>query len=161
MILEAPGDHSSRHYVNENEDSILNSHTKYQKRRIYVLSAADEGSIDEHKAKLLSYLKTTKTMKEDCLMADLAFTLGERRTVFNYKTAFVASTSEKLVENLENNAPKTICALKIPQIAFVFTGQGAQWHAMGRELMAEYPIFAAAIQEADECLKDLNAGWSL
>jgi acyl transferase domain-containing protein len=31
----------------------------------------------------------------------------------------------------------------------VFTGQGAQWHAMGRELVKTYPVFALTIEVAD------------
>jgi acyl transferase domain-containing protein/NADPH:quinone reductase-like Zn-dependent oxidoreductase len=43
----------------------------------------------------------------------------------------------------------------------VFTGQGAQWYAMGRELITTYPVFGASIKEADAILKDLGADWSL
>ncbi|CCF42156.1 hypothetical protein CH063_12229, partial [Colletotrichum higginsianum] len=47
------------------------------------------------------------------------------------------------------------------RIGFVFTGQGAQWWGMGRELYGAYPIYTAAIDRADECLRKLGAEWSL
>lgn len=36
----------------------------------------------------------------------------------------------------------------------VFTGQGAKWYAMGRELIEAYPVFKEAIQEADKHIFD-------
>lgn len=45
-------------------------------------------------------------------------------------------------------------------LGFVFTGQGAQWHAMGRELLV-YPVFRESIEAADEYMKILGSPWSL
>jgi acyl transferase domain-containing protein len=47
------------------------------------------------------------------------------------------------------------------RIGMVFTGQGAQWHAMARELAAPYPIVRATFDEAERILKGLGADWSL
>ena len=46
-------------------------------------------------------------------------------------------------------------------LAFVFTGQGAQWYAMGRELIAVYPAFGHSLETTDLCLRELGACWSL
>ena len=43
----------------------------------------------------------------------------------------------------------------------VFTGQGAQWHAVGRELIMAYPPFKASLEEDEIYLKELGADWSL
>lgn len=43
----------------------------------------------------------------------------------------------------------------------MYTGQGAQWHAMGRELMQAYPVFSKTMEDADRCLRDLGAEFSL
>ena len=45
-------------------------------------------------------------------------------------------------------------------LVFVFTGQGAQWWAMGQELITREPVFRAVLEEIDTYLKPL-AGWSL
>jgi acyl transferase domain-containing protein len=45
-------------------------------------------------------------------------------------------------------------------IAFVFTGQGAQYHQMGAEL-SRYEVFAQALQDADEQFARFGASWSL
>ncbi|RDL36343.1 Uncharacterized protein BP5553_05695 [Venustampulla echinocandica] len=48
-------------------------------------------------------------------------------------------------------------------VAFVFTGQGAQWVGMGREMMLGNADFAASIRHMDEVLKSLEhpPEWSL
>ena len=42
----------------------------------------------------------------------------------------------------------------------MFSGQGPQWFGMGRELLAEEPIFRAALEECDALLRR-HASWSL
>ena len=44
-------------------------------------------------------------------------------------------------------------------VAFVFSGNGAQWPGMARETMAASPAFRAAVEEADAALAPL-LGWS-
>src|SRR5918994_1971880 len=47
-----------------------------------------------------------------------------------------------------------------PSLAFVFSGMGPQWWAMGRQLAAEEPVFAQALERCDEIFQPLS-GWSL
>ncbi len=47
-----------------------------------------------------------------------------------------------------------------PSLAFVFSGMGPQWWAMGRQLAAEEPVFAKALERCDEIFEPLS-GWSL
>ncbi|HLW68234.1 MAG TPA: type I polyketide synthase, partial [Gemmataceae bacterium] len=48
----------------------------------------------------------------------------------------------------------------VPPLVFVFTGQGAQWWAMGRQLLEREPVFRRSVREIDKLLRPL-AGWSL
>ncbi|KAF8246071.1 ketoacyl-synt-domain-containing protein [Wilcoxina mikolae CBS 423.85] len=41
-----------------------------------------------------------------------------------------------------------------PRLALVFTGQGAQWPAMGRELVEAFPLFRRSIQSMDSALQN-------
>lgn len=65
----------------------------------------------------------------------------------------------KVVDGAHRNRPDDL------PLGFVFTGQGAQWHAMGRELYHRhhggYPVYKAALERADRCLRRLGAAWSL
>ena len=94
------------------------------------------------------------------IMSDLAYTLGTRRSVLPWKTFFVASSTKELCADLEKNLPKAIRSSQVPRLGFIFTGQGAQWYAMGRELLKQ-PVFAASVKDADTYLSDVEGcAWS-
>ncbi|GAW18084.1 hypothetical protein ANO14919_075550 [Xylariales sp. No.14919] len=132
---------------------------KSPKSRVYVLSAHTEGACLSRIQQLRKYLETPTDLPVE--LGDLAFTLSEKRTQFPWRVALSADTATALAEGLSDSAlrPKHVAAP--PRLGFVFTGQGAQWHAMGRELIAAYPAFAAAVHGADGYLRSLGASWSL
>ena len=66
---------------------------------------------------------------------------------------------DDLISALDHIKPRR--SSKRPRLGFVFTGQGAQWHAMGRELIDQYPVFKATLIEVERQLKSFGASWSL
>jgi (acyl-carrier-protein) S-malonyltransferase len=48
----------------------------------------------------------------------------------------------------------------MPEISFVFTGQGAQYQAMGSALLS-YPVFQESLEEASDYIRRLGSPWSL
>ncbi len=46
-------------------------------------------------------------------------------------------------------------------LTFVFSGQGPQWWAMGRQLLEEEPVFRDVINRCDELIAKLGSSWSL
>lgn len=87
-----------------------------------------------------------------------------------WRVAIPASTSFDLIDALNSNrvVPSKVIdgAKNRPedlQLGFVFTGQGAQWHAMGRELYGVngYAVYKAALERADRCMRKLGSSWSL
>lgn len=93
--------------------------------------------------------------------SDLAYTLLERRSSLPWVVAIRSTSLEELAMRLEQPVVKPLNATKQPSLGFVFNGQGAQWYAMGRELIAAYPIFGASIHKAGQILEDYGAVWSL
>ncbi|KAL4928574.1 acyl transferase/acyl hydrolase/lysophospholipase [Aspergillus undulatus] len=49
----------------------------------------------------------------------------------------------------------------LPRLGFTFTGQGAQWYAMGRGLSERYFVFLQALEDAARHLQSLGASWRL
>ena len=94
-------------------------------------------------------------------LADVAATLATGRSHFKERAAIVASDRDDAVRQLEllatGAAAEVVAAGRIgtdpPRIAFLFTGQGAQYAGMGRTLDARYPAFREAI---DRCAAVLD-----
>ena len=91
---------------------------------------------------------------EDLRLADLAYTLSRRRGFRPVRTAAVAGNRADLVDRLAEIAdgdepyqPAVGHDDRGP--VWVFSGQGSQWAAMGRELMTTEPVFAATIAEIE------------
>ena len=89
----------------------------------------------------------------------LAYTLGTRRSIFQWRTAVIANSLDQLATKLRE--PVTSHRTnRIPDIVYCFTGQGAQWYAMGRELL-QYSVFRQTLLDAETYLKHLGADWSV
>ncbi|KAJ8122817.1 hypothetical protein ONZ43_g1083 [Nemania bipapillata] len=95
----------------------------------------------------------------DGFFRSFAFTLGNRRSLFQWRTAVVAASADDLTSALGQSI-KGNRTNQTPGIVYVFTGQGAQWHGMGRELF-QYDIFAQTVAEADKYLASLGSDWSV
>ncbi|UKZ81662.1 Type I Iterative PKS [Trichoderma virens FT-333] len=135
--------------------------------RIFVLTAQDRAGLSRMKKSLASWLRTKIDELGDDLnkenhLADLAYTLSDKRSRLQWKTFALASSLDELADALESSDSGRIEAMSssVPRLGFVFTGQGAQWATMGMALMA-YPEFSASIEAADLFLrKKLNCSWS-
>ena len=130
--------------------------------RLFVFSSHEQGTL-QGLVKIYADYLGDKSVKDSIaaneFMANLAFTLGNRRTSFAWRISVAASTIPELTATLSERV-KANRAGKAPKTVFIFTGQGAQWHAMGRELLA-YEIFRRTIEEADNHLTALGAEWSV
>ncbi|KAK2624708.1 hypothetical protein QTJ16_005901 [Diplocarpon rosae] len=129
--------------------------------RVYVVSSKDNASTQNASKKLAAYIRSSFSEGKGLSPADLAFTLAERKSRFPRAVALKAKNLEELACLLEDPKLKVTRALRYSRLGFVFNGQGAQWHAMGRELISAYPVFGSAIHRAEAVLKRYGAEWSL
>jgi acyl transferase domain-containing protein/NADPH:quinone reductase-like Zn-dependent oxidoreductase/acyl carrier protein len=75
----------------------------------------------------------------------------------------VATNQKQLLEALDSAIKRTDASTRATpdvKISFVFTGQGAQWPQMGRELFSE-PTFRDSICRSRNILRDLGSSWDL
>ena len=134
---------------------VLRSH-------VFVLSASDEQSLRCQAHALSSYIEDHgKNEAVPLLHSNLSYTLGSHRTILPWKLAFTANSLTTVVQSLNSDCIKLSRSVRSKALGFVFTGQGAQWHAMGRELISQYPVFEQSLQAANDQLKHLGASWSL
>ena len=127
--------------------------------QLFVLSASSRKSCHEV-AKRLAAWASSRYKFED-YSEDLAFTLSDGRSMMHWRYSFVATSHKELLASLDQ---KTLRVKNIPptnRISFVFTGQGAQWYAMGRELIFTQSRFAESLVSSDKILQGLGASWSL
>ena len=101
---------------------------------------------------------------EGLSVVDLAHTLGTRRSALTQRS-FALVGQKSMKEDLDPmHFIKTGMGSfsKLPT-AFVFTGQGAQWPQMGKELIEEFPSFRRTIQDLDSVLQTIPNGpsWTL
>jgi acyl transferase domain-containing protein len=99
---------------------------------------------------------------------DIRATVALRRAPGPHRLVVAASTPSDAAErlNIHLAGEKTSCLAKgkapagAPRLALVYCGNGPQWWGMGRELLAQSPIFRDRIEEIDALFAP-KAGWSL
>lgn len=102
-------------------------------------------------------------------LQDICYTASVRRTHHNHRISLVFHNREELIERLEAFLQGESHAglsygykqwNRCPKLVFVFSGQGAQWWGMGRELWHSEPIFRAALEQCNQLLRSYTS-WSL
>lgn len=99
------------------------------------------------------------------LLANYAYTTS-RRSALEFKACFVARSAADLEQQLA--APERLNIRRFlssddaaPTLAMVFCGQGAQWHAMGRELMEFEPFSSSLVGASKYMSKIVASGFDL
>jgi acyl transferase domain-containing protein len=91
---------------------------------------------------------------------DLAYTLASRRTALDHRSFIISSSILDLSKQLQKPIPKLRRTAKNNNVFFIFTGQGAQWPTMGRDLI-HYGAFNESLQASQLELNSLGWSWSL
>ncbi|KAK5999186.1 Highly reducing polyketide synthase alt5 [Cladobotryum mycophilum] len=145
------------------QNRATDTQVKAESRRwIFPLSSLDEKGASRYAARLLQYVQTKSTtvaeIESTPLLGALAGTLAER-VGHPWKSFVTASTLSELAQSLEA-VPKTVRSSQTTPIAFVFTGQGAQWWAMGRELCV-YDVYRDSIRASSQYMQRFGSAWAL
>ncbi|KAH8594177.1 hypothetical protein B0O99DRAFT_742091 [Bisporella sp. PMI_857] len=159
----------THHHIDSNNDNQSNIKTESM---VLLFYGRDEQACQRMVSNTKEYLKRRKLQdpgmavgKIKGLMKDLAWTLTQRRSRFAWVSTHAVKYSydlEQVIQCLDTPQSKPVRIPDTPvRIGMVFTGQGAQWHAMARELIDPYPVFRSSLYEAERYLRDTGADWSL
>lgn len=140
----------------------------------FVLSGHSASSLLGNCKALLKYLTDNVSVS----LFDLNWVLHSRRTAHRLRAFFTAQACEELIQDLERFVEqhrkatnkdeigirnRHLDPAKPSRILGVFTGQGAQWPAMGRDLLGTSPLFHRVLEYCEDVLRCLPDGpeWSL
>ena len=161
VIIDGPNGLRPKQRLQRNLRPAEIGPTNPKKQRLFVFSAHDEAALKRMQSQYEEHLSTLDSeTEEDAYLDNLSFTLAQRRSRLNWKTCVLSSTIKELHGAISSSALKPIRSSGKPRIAFVFTGQGAQWARMGLELMS-YPIFKESLLAAGSYLESLGSEWSV
>ncbi|KAF1948158.1 ketoacyl-synt-domain-containing protein [Byssothecium circinans] len=139
----------------------------------FVFSAESESSLLRYLKRMSIYLRCNPSVDLDALES----TLFARRSILSTRTYVVALDRPTLMYKLDEQVRAAEvdeakrCVIRVshtdsaspPKILGIFTGQGAQWANMGRELIQTCPAFRNSLETCGKALMSLTHGpsWSL
>ncbi|KAK7955014.1 polyketide synthase [Apiospora saccharicola] len=130
--------------------------TESERPYILALSANDKDALETNVKTLANHLGDPAVGVK---LSDVAYTLSERRTHHFHRGFVIADSLDISPDSMILGKKKA----QPPRVAFIFTGQGAQWSQMGRDLIESFPLAKATIQKLDAALQTLPhpPQWSL
>ncbi|KAL3449661.1 hypothetical protein BJX65DRAFT_305685 [Aspergillus insuetus] len=128
-----------------------------EKPLLFVVSAKSKLSLEKSIQTLREWTLThppTYTQRRE-----LANTLAQRRSTFKWRSSITASSYQGFLSGLQE--PRINRATAKARVAFIFTGQGAQYAMMGRELIHQDNTFTRSLHRSQQVLIGLGASWRL
>lgn len=116
-------------------------------KKLLLLSAHEESSLQRREKEILRYVHAHPHN-----LQDIVYTLGKKREHLDHRGFLVADgKSTNPGRHLQIPVKKTS-----PAMTFVFSGQGAQWPGMGKDLISHIDSFRDDIRQMDNVLQSLE-----
>lgn len=101
-------------------------------------------------------------------LGDICYTAALRRPHYAHRLALVARTHTQVCDTLQAflagqqrpGLSSGVAEAPAQGAVFIFSGQGAQWPGMGRQLLEQEPVFRATLEACDRLFVQY-AGWSI
>ena len=121
--------------------------------QLLLLSARTDAALEAMTDNLVAHLEQHPDLK----LADVAHTLQVGRRAFSQRRMLVCRDLEDAVGALEARDPNRVLTLprgkRDRPVVFMFSGQGAQYPNMGRELYEAEPVFREHVDQCAELLR--------
>ena len=154
---------ANAHVVVEEAPAFITEHTEQRQERPWHLLTLSAKSAQALQALAQRYYAFLQEQSAPAL-GDLCYTAYTGRDHFTHRLSIPATSSTQLENALAAYAagapqPGTQQAALVehqalPKVAFLFTGQGAQYVGMGRELYQTSPTFRATLDRCDALLRE-------
>jgi len=122
---------------------------------LLTVSARTEQSVIRYLDRLQSFLEE----EEGVNLADMSYTLQTCRKEFAYRQSTAFRDREELLGLLRSGRLKEGIGRtpdRRPGVVFMFSGQGAQYGGMGRDLYGQEPVFRAVMEEGLSLLESMS-----
>ncbi|KAL8846842.1 MAG: hypothetical protein Q9221_008100 [Calogaya cf. arnoldii] len=136
--------------------------TPFRTPKLLVFSASDKDGTKRIAKDYDHYFSNVSQRDIDleAYLDNVTYTLDSCRSLLPWRSYVVLDSitdTSDLVNRL--SAPVHVRPQNL-ELGYVFSGQGAQWYAMGRELLI-FPVFAASIERASRYINSLGCVWSV
>ncbi|KAL1897988.1 Type I Iterative PKS [Sporothrix stenoceras] len=165
-----PAIHSPQHSAVRGQQSALQGATPILPQIPLFLSASSASTLRALAKEYLNFLQDQRNSNNTLSFQELAWRARTSRTQFLHRLAICGNTLTDAIDNLSaqvsdvskgNTKDLGFRARRIenaangnaPQILGVFTGQGAQWAGMSKDLLATNRIYKESIRNLDSVLK--------
>jgi len=143
---------TNAHAILEEAPVECNQEERGRKYQLLVLSAKTSSALEAATTNLVRHLKQHPQLN----LPDVAYTLQVGRREFHHRRMTVVENLEEAIATLESATPQRVMT-QIQEddrsVVFMFSGQGAQYANMARELYGSEATFRA---ECDRCFELLQ-----
>ena len=147
--------YSLSEYKSSHKTNGIEEATGRSQLRLLIWSTSDEAGLKRFVDLYEKHTLKTPLSQENTYLDRLAYTLSSKRNSFPWKSFVVIKSISDLQENLRGKISKPIRSTDTTRLGFVFSGQGAAWRGMGRELLA-HPTFRRSLKNAERYLEKLG-----
>lgn len=131
-----------------------------------LLSAGSESALKDLAERYAARLDAESTLVEPANAYTMARAAALGRQALDWRMAIMGESSSDWRKALhafdQGEASPALTRSRVrgrDSLAFIFSGNGAQWPGMGQQMLKDSPAFRKAVAEVDTCFKPLS-GWS-
>ncbi|MEX2585649.1 MAG: acyltransferase domain-containing protein [Balneolaceae bacterium] len=122
---------------------------------LLTFSAKNTAALDDYSSALAGFLKSNP----DTALSNVAYTLQRGRKEFPYRRFLTVSDRADAIEKLEKRSADSVKthadAADGREVLFLFSGQGAQYVNMGRDLYRQNSVFRTHLDRCAKILKPI------